>query len=157
MSYLVNNIEVYSINFNLKSNNEKDIILKSYKNLLKSCDFNIQIIIYSQEENLFQHINFIKENFSNLSNKKLLINYINELKNLNSCNNSKIKKFYILISEKSISKNKEIIFNNLKNKYFKLKELLLKCGNNAKLIDDKKSVKNIIKYFFNMKGAEELK
>ena len=38
-------IKVIPINFNLKSNLEKEAILNSYKIFLKTCNFNIQILI----------------------------------------------------------------------------------------------------------------
>ena len=38
-------IKIIPINFNLKSNLEKEAILNSYKIFLKTCDFDIQILI----------------------------------------------------------------------------------------------------------------
>ena len=40
-------IKIYPINFNLKSNLEKEAILNSYKIFLKTCNFDIQILIQS--------------------------------------------------------------------------------------------------------------
>ena len=44
-------IQITPINFNLKSNLEKEAILNSYKIFLKTCDFDIQILIQSKKEN----------------------------------------------------------------------------------------------------------
>ena len=45
-------LKIIPINFNLKSNLEKESILASYKVFLKTCDFDIQILIQSNKENL---------------------------------------------------------------------------------------------------------
>ena len=45
-------LKVIPINYDLKSELEKKVILNSYKTFLKTCDFNIQIIIQSNKENL---------------------------------------------------------------------------------------------------------
>ena len=55
-------IKIYPINFNLKSNLEKEAILNSYKIFLKTCNFDIQILIQSCKENLTKNIQIIKEN-----------------------------------------------------------------------------------------------
>ena len=49
-------IRVKPINYNLKSNFEKEAILNSYKIFLKTCSFDIQIIVRSQKEDLKNHI-----------------------------------------------------------------------------------------------------
>ena len=53
-------IKVYPINYNLKSELEKKSILNSYKIFLKTCNFNIQILIQSNKEDLSKHISKIK-------------------------------------------------------------------------------------------------
>ena len=53
-------IKVFPINYDLKSNLEKEAILNSYRLFLKSCDFNFQIFIQSKNENLSKHISKIK-------------------------------------------------------------------------------------------------
>lgn len=54
-------LKVIPINYNLKSDLEKKTILNSYKILLKTCNFNIQILIQSNKEDLSQHILQIKK------------------------------------------------------------------------------------------------
>ena len=56
-------IKVKPINFNLKSNLEKEAILNSYKTFLKTCNFDLQILIQSSKENLSKIIKNIQENF----------------------------------------------------------------------------------------------
>ena len=55
-------LKIIPINFNLKSNLEKESILSSYKIFLKTCNFDIQILIQSNKENL-------QNNISNIKNK----------------------------------------------------------------------------------------
>ena len=49
-------IKVFPINYDLKSNLEKEAILNSYRLFLKSCDFNFQILVQSKNENLSKFI-----------------------------------------------------------------------------------------------------
>lgn len=43
-------IKVEPINYNLKSELEKEAILNSYKRFIKSCNFNLQILIQSKKD-----------------------------------------------------------------------------------------------------------
>lgn len=43
-------LKISPINFNLKSNLEKESILNSYKIFLKTCNFDIQILIQSKKD-----------------------------------------------------------------------------------------------------------
>ena len=69
------------INFNLKSNLEKESILNSYKIFLKTCNFNIQILIHSNKEDLSKHILNI-QNSQNNNLIKLSENYINFIRRI---------------------------------------------------------------------------
>ncbi|MBO6233210.1 MAG: hypothetical protein J6N78_04040, partial [Clostridia bacterium] len=125
-------LKVTPINYNLKSDLEKSAILNSYKTFLKTCNFDIQILIQSNKENLNNHILNIEKNIQKKENnylKKISDDYINYIKKINSKNKASSKDFYIIIS--NIQKNKkelenltEIIENDLKEKYFKIKECL---------------------------------
>ena len=124
---LINNkfikiMKVNPINFNLKSNLEKDAILNSYKIFLKTCNFDIQILIQSSKENLDKNIQIIKNNLEK-ENKKYLNeiaeNYFEFIQKFNSIKNSSSKNFYIIISEEKINQNEENIFQSLNEKYFK--------------------------------------
>ena len=71
-------LKVSTINFQLKSDLEKQAILNSYKIFLKTCNFNLQILIQSNKENLDKHIsniNFQKNNEKE-NIKKIADNYI---------------------------------------------------------------------------------
>ncbi len=144
-------IKVNSINFNLKSNLEKEAILNSYKIFLKTCNFNIQILIQSSKEKIEENIKIIEENIKKENNeklKKLSENYINFIQDLNSLKNSATKNFYIVISNNS-KDLEEFIFQDLKEKYLKIKESLFRCGNLAYEIDNKNDIKEILNLFYN--------
>ena len=151
-------IKIIPINFNLKSNLEKEAILNSYKILLKTCNFDIQILIQSNKEDLSKHISKIKNKIENeKENIKLLSNnYINFIQKINKDKKSSSKNFYIIVKEipenkkRKIDENLEkIIFDKLNDKYFNIKECFSRCGNKVIDIADKKTCVKIIYSFFN--------
>lgn len=75
--------------------------------------------------------------------------YIKFIKNKNKEKLSSSKKFYIIINSKKIPENnEENIIIDLKEKYFKIKDSLSRCGNSVIEIKDKKETQNIINSFF---------
>ena len=54
-------IKINPINFELKSDFEKRAILNSYKAFLKNCNFDIQIIIKSKQEDISKNIKEIEK------------------------------------------------------------------------------------------------
>ena len=155
---LINNkyvkiLKIIPINYNLKSNLEKESILASYKIFLKTCNFDIQILIQSNKENLDNNILNIKNNL-NKENKKYLNeiseNYIKFINKLNSLKTSSSKDFYIIISStKNLENNEEIINDELNEKFLKIKECLTRCGNKVINLNNKKEVQEIIFSFLN--------
>ncbi len=149
-------IKIIPINFNLKSNLEKESILNSYKIFLKTCDFDIQILIQSKKEDLTNHFLKIKNNFQNKKNnliKKYYENYINYINYKNNEKKSSSKNFFIIIKEeKNVEKNfsEEVIIQNLQDKYFKIKECLARCGNKV-YENTKKETIDILFSFLNSK------
>ena len=145
-------IKVNPINFNLKTQLEKESILNSYKSFLKSCNFEIQILIQSKKEDLTNHIEKIKNNQKKESNKiinQYADNYIEFLKQKNQKNKSASKNIFLIIKN-SIQNNEENIFQELNEKYFKIKDALLRCGN-LSIECDKEEIKKILFSFFNTK------
>lgn len=152
---LIKILKINPINYNLKSDLEKEAILNSYKIFLKTCDFNIQILIQSNKENLEKHIFNIEKNISQKENNylnKISKNYINYIKKINSLNKASTKDFYIIICN-NINNNyenlNEIIENDLKEKYFKIKECLNRCGNDVYEIIDSNEIINLFYSFLN--------
>ena len=150
-------IKIIPINYELKSELEKESILNSYKKFLKSCNFNLQILIQSKKENLEKHIFILEQEKKNKKTKdnKIYDNYINYIKKINSENKSSSKNFFIIIhhkDEKNLNNSQynseKIIIENLNEKYFKIKENLSRCGNFVYEIE-KKEVIDILYSFFN--------
>ena len=148
-------IKIKPINFNLKSDLEKEAILNSYKIFLKTCNFNFQILIQSNKEDLSNHFSKINNNL-NLEEKniqEISKKYIDYIKELNNNKKSSSKNYYIIINYEN--KNNEIVdvdtyaTEDLNNKYFKIKECLSRCGNMANDIIEKEQLINILFSFFN--------
>lgn len=79
--------------------------------------------------------------------------YIKFIKDKNKEKLSSSKSFYILINSKKTPEiSEEKIILNLKEKYFKIKNSLLRCGNNIIEIKNKNETENIINSFFINKG-----
>ena len=150
-------LKITPINYNLKSELEKKSILNSYKIFLKTCNFNIQILIQSKREDLEKHIINIRKNIQKEQNKfleNIAKDYIEFVKKLNISKKSSTKEFYIIIEENIKNKNnsyinEEILKNQLKDKYFKIKECLIRSGNSVNEISNKKDILKILFSFFN--------
>lgn len=148
-------LNISPINFNLKSNLEKESILNSYKIFLKTCNFDFQILIQSNKEDLTKHINNIEKNLiqENVLIQNISKKYIQYIKQLNNEKKSSSKNFYIILKFKN--KDKEIInfenyaVENLEDKYFKMKDCLSRCGNIVTDINSKEYVINLLFYFMN--------
>lgn len=150
-------LKVKPINYNLKSDLEKQAILNSYKIFLKTCNFDIQILIQSSKENLEKNILNIQRNIQKKENKyleKISENYIKYINQINSTKKSSSKNFFIIISKKipkehEYNESFEIIKNDLKEKYFKIKECLSRCGNSIFEVNTKEETIKIINSFLN--------
>jgi len=137
-------LKVEPINFNLKTLLEKESILNSYKLFLKTCNFDIQILIQSNKEDLSEHFSKLEKNIKKENKKvqKYLNQYIIFIQEFNRKRKSSSKNFYIIIKEipenkKEISKIEKILCENLNEKYFKIKECLARCGNIVKQYEEK--------------------
>jgi len=147
-------LKISPINYELKSDFEKKAILNSYKAFLKNNNFDIQIIIKSRKENISENIKKLekqKELEKSLNNNfmvNIFDSYIKFIKNKNKEKLSNSKDFFIIINSIKFSENKEEnILLDLKEKYYKIKDSLSRCGNAVVEIKGKEEVKNIIKSF----------
>lgn len=159
-NYLTRIIKVIPINYDLKSNLEKEAILNSYKVFLKTCDFDIQIIVQSKKENLSKHISNIQKSLSDEKNPIILEiseKYIEYIKQKNEENKSSSKNFYIVIKSElsSLINSEEVAINTLNEKYFKIKESLSKVGNQVVSIQSQEEVKSILMSFYNQRLTEK--
>lgn len=148
-------IKITPINYNLKSELEKEAILNSYKIFLKTCNFDIQILIQSNKEDLSKIISNINKQIEKEKNENIINlskNYIEFIQKTNKNQKSSSKNFYIII--KNPNKNRkenideEIIIQDLNEKYFKIKECLSRCGNVAQEYDTKEEIRKCIIFIF---------
>ena len=141
-------LKIKPINYNLKSELEKEAILNSYKNFIKSCNFNLQILIQSKREDLSKHLEKLKNNNLYPDIKEEYIDYINSL---NQNKQSSNKNFYIIIKKSTIELNKleKVATQNLQEEFFKIKELLARCGNIVSEYTKENEIKEILFSFLN--------
>ena len=151
-------LKIIPINFNLKTQLEKEAILNSYKIFLKSCNFDIQILIQSKKEDLFKHIQNIKKLEKNSNNimKKYSENYINFIQEKNNQNKSASKNIFLIIKNNNIKNNlEENIFQELNEKYFKIKDNLSKCGNIVLECSKEETIQILFSFLNSKKFLEE--
>jgi len=138
-------LKVEPINFFLRSEMEKEVVLNSYKNIFKSINFDIQIIIQSTKEDLSSNINYIKS--KEISNKKLLNQYIEYIESLNQIKKSNNKNFYLVVKEASEQ-------NSINEKTSKIQDLLERCGNRSSVVNSKEELIKIIETFYKIRRIE---
>lgn len=129
-------LEVMPINFELKSNFEKEAIIHQYKTFLKTCDFDMQILIQSKKNNLDDHIEnilTIMKNEKSETLKALSKMYMKNVKE-KTIKTTITRRFFIVFYAR-ISDNKkltrEIAIDDLTEKTLKIKRTLEKCGNDV--------------------------
>jgi len=148
-------IKIIPINYNLKSEMEKEAILNSYKIFLKTFNSDIQILIQSKKEDLSTHISCVEfqKNIENENIKKISQNYIDYIKELNKIKKSSTKNYYIIIkSNKNINQlenYESIARDDLVEKYLKIKDCLSRCGNVVIDIKEKNKIIDILFSFLN--------
>ena len=145
-------IKVIPINFSLKSELEKDAILNSYKLFLKTFNVDLQILIQSKKEDLTAHIENIQK-ISQKENNKIIKEYSKKylefIKEKNNKNKSASKNIYLIIKNNTDNLEENII-QELNEKYFKIKDCLIRCGNVVQECN-KEEIKNILFSFLNLK------
>ena len=138
-------LKIEPINFFLRSEMEKEVVINSYKNIFKSINFDIQIIIQSTKEDLSSNIDYIKS--KQTSNKQLLNQYIEYIESLNQIKKSNNKNFYLIVKETSEQ-------NSINEKISKIQELLERCGNRSYVVNSKEEVIKIIETFYKIRRIE---
>ena len=150
-------IKIKPINYNLKSDLEKEAILNSYKIFLKTCNFDLQILVQSKKEDLSKHISSVKKNTQkeNKTIQEMSDEYINYINKLNINKKSAVKNFYIIIKKEKNNQEKReikdienIIFEELNDDFLRIKETLSRCGNVVVDINNKDLCKIILFSFF---------
>ena len=162
-------MKIIPINYNLKSNLEKEAVLNSYRLFLRTCNFNIQIVVQTQKEDLSNHFFILKQisqKEENIKIREALEKYLDYIKQKVEENKSSSKNFYVIVKyvadfsikeqeEKTLSKN--IATNFLNECFFKIKDNLSRCGNTVYDINSKEEVEHILSSFLiskSNKGGE---
>ena len=149
-------LKIIPINYSLKSEIEKEAILNSYKIFLKTCNFNIQILIQSNQEDLNQIISKINNQIKNEKEekiKKISNNYINYIKEINYNRKSTARRFFIIIKINN-KKSEENIKQELEENFLKIKENLERCGNRVEEIETKEETREILFSFYNKRLSQ---
>jgi len=150
-------ISVNPINYNLKTELEKNAVLASYKMFLKTCNFDIQFIIQSNKEDYHQYFAYLEEQSKKESKfiQNLQQEYSRYVKELSSNIQSSSKKFFLVIETSALTTRQEdndtIALEELNEKYHKIKECLARCGNEVSDYSSKLQVLQIIQSCINKK------
>lgn len=142
-------LKVLPINYNLKSDLEKESILNSYINLFKSTNLNLQILIQSKKEDLTKNILTLKKN---CKYEELQKKYIEYIQYLNKIKKSSSKNFYLIIKEFTMEKETNTVIENLQNEYLKIKDNLIRCGNIVLEYNSEEEITKILFSFLNTKN-----
>ena len=120
----------------------------------KSCDFDFQIFIQSKKEDIseiLKNLEIHKKLKENKSIEKLYEIYIEYIIELNINKKSSSKSFFIIIKESEDNINYKNIKLSINEKYKKIKDSLMRCGNIIYDINNSKDVLDIIDQIYNPK------
>jgi len=93
-------LEVQGINLDLKSEDEQNSILASWRGLLNHLDFSLEIVVHSRRINIASYLDFLQERIDKEKNDLLKLqgsDYHGFLRGLITENNIMKKKFYVVI------------------------------------------------------------
>lgn len=91
---------ISSINFNLKSGEEKQALIASFQRFLNSLNFTVQIVIHSRPLDLSDYFSFLREQQEKQENELLKIQtseYLDFIQELIKLSNIMSKLFYVVI------------------------------------------------------------
>lgn len=110
---------VNSINFNLKSSDEKTALLNSYQNFLNSLSFPIQMVVQSRSLDLDEYLNKLERISKTQTNNLLKTQteeYISFVNDLIGVANIMSKTFYVIVSYHPHFQGNQGFFSRLLNK-----------------------------------------
>lgn len=117
-------LEVSGINLDLKSEDEQNSILLSWRDLLNRLDFSLETVIHSRRVNIAPYLNSLQEHINKENNDLLKLqgkDYLNFLQGLLAQNNIMKKKFYVVIPYDPIIVQTKTIISQMGSSF---KELL---------------------------------
>lgn len=136
-------IEVFPINFNFKSELEKESILENYKNMFKTLKLDFQICIFSQKEDFTNYFSQIKNN--NQKENEIKEEYELYLTNLIKENEIYYKRFFVVVS--FIDENFQDYEKEINHRCNLLISMLNKI-NEIKIINNKEDILNILSFIY---------
>jgi hypothetical protein len=133
-------LNVSSINFALKSEDEQNAVIASYVSFLNNIDSMIQIVIQSRELNIAGYLEYLAKKEKEQTNKLLKLQtgeYMNYIKELISIGKIMNKRFYVVVSYSAISDKRKNFFASLAEAFKPATSLKLK---DAKFVKYKESL-----------------
>jgi hypothetical protein len=133
-------IKTSSINFELKSEEEQDVIIDSYQNFLNSLPCNLQILVRVREVDIDQYLEKMmrsRDEEKQKVYKNQITNYCQFIKNLVSGNKILSRHFYIIVPyyREGRSKDFELVKEQLSITGDLIMKGLEKMGIKAKTLD----------------------
>lgn len=151
-------LETSSINFELKSEEEQDVLIDGFQNFLNSLPCQLQILVRVREVDIdryLQEISLTKKTEKEKAYKNQIDNYCDFITNLVSGNKILSRRFYIVIPYRHTEKNKD--FQLVKEQLRLLTDIvsrgLEKLGMKAKTL----SSLEILDLFYSFYNQEQLK
>lgn len=133
-------IETSSINFELKSDDEQDVLIDSFQNFLNSLPCQLQVLIRVREVDIDSYLEKIsksKQTERETVYKNQIDNYSEFIKDLVAGNKILSRKFYVVVPYKHIDSNKD--FNLIKEQIHLSRDIVLrgleKLGIKARVLD----------------------
>ncbi len=133
-------IETSSINFELKSDEEQDVLIDGFQNFLNSLPCQLQILIRVREVDIDSYLEKIsksKQTEKERVYKDQIDNYSDFIRNLVSGNKILSRKFYVVIPYRHFDSNKD--FGLIKEQIHLSRDIVLrgleKLGIKAKALD----------------------
>ncbi|TSC90384.1 MAG: hypothetical protein G01um10145_56 [Microgenomates group bacterium Gr01-1014_5] len=151
-------IETSSINFELKSEAEQDVLIDSFQNFLNSLPCALQVLIRVREVDIDRYLEAISQSKKNEKEKiykEQTDNYCDFIKNLVAGNKILSRRFYVVIPYQHLDRNKD--FNLIKEQIYLNRDIvqrgLERLGMKARVLDSLE----LLDLFYNFYNPSQIK
>ncbi len=151
-------VETSSVNFELKSDKEQDVLLDNFQNFLNSLACPIQILIRVREVDVAGYLEQIakkKENEKEAVYREQIENYSKFIRQVVSGNKILTRRFYIIVPYEHTSRTKD--FSVIKEQMYLQRDLVLrgleKLGMKARSLDNLE----VLNHFYSFYNSEQAK
>jgi len=151
-------VETSSINFELKSDEEQDILIDNYQNFLNSLPNKLQILIRVREIDIDRYVEQISRSRETEQEKVFqdqIDNYSTFIKNLVTGNKILSRRFYVVIPYEHLEKNKN--FSLIREQMHLQRDLVMrgleKLGMKARTLDSLE----ILDLFYSFYNPDQIK